>query len=132
MMKYLDCMEMLNYGLQVLKENQRVQVPVVKLNELLLIITRTTDRLKEEQTPAFRTTRDDLIQAINVVQEMKSVKYLSDNMKNNLVDGIETLKLEVAKLAYDFYSMNDFDPSPEVIPLMRDVVRSYSLGGGII
>lgn len=131
-MKYLDCMEMLNYGLQILKENQRVQVPVSKLNELLMVVTRTTERLKDEQTPAFRTTRDDIIQAISVIQDMKSVKYMSDNMKNNLVDGVETLKLEVAKLAYEYYSMCDFEPTKEIIPIMRDVVRTYSLGGGKI
>lgn len=93
---------------------------------------RTSEKIAQEKSLVYKTTHNDLIQAIGVVQEMKSVKYLSDNMKQTLVEGINTLKTEVSKLAYEYYSSVDFEPTEEVIPLMREVVKSYSLGGGQI
>ena len=131
-MKYLDCIEMLEYGLKILKEGQRIQVSTNKMPELLMIVTGTSKKIGAEQSLMYKTTSNDLLQAIGVVQEMKSVKYLSDNMKQTLTDGLNSLKLEISKLAYDYYSTHDFEPTEEVIPIMRDVVKTYSLGGGEI
>jgi hypothetical protein len=125
-------MAILNYGLSVLKENQRVQVPVSKLSEVMTAVMRTSERLGTEATLQFNITRDSVIQAIGVAQEMKDIKFLSDNAKSILVDGLSSLKFEVAQLAYDYYSMHDFEPTEEIIPVMRDVVRTYSQGGGTI
>lgn len=97
-----------------------------------MVLMRTAERIGNEQTVSYAAVHTDLLQAIGVVREMTSVKYLSDNMKQTMVDGINTLKLEIARLAYDYYSTNDFEPTEEVIPLMRDVVKTYSLGGGKI
>lgn len=131
-MKYLDCIEMLNYGLKILHAEERVQVQTNKMPELLMVLMRVAEKVGTEQSVSYATVHNDLLQAIGVVQDMTSVKLLSDNMKQTLVDGLNTLKLEVSKLAYEYYSTNDFEPTEEVIPLMRDVVKTYSLGGGEI
>lgn len=131
-MQYLDCMEMLNYALETLKDGQRVQVPTSKMSDLMTIILRVSDRIGNEQSLSFKTTKDDLLQAILVVQEMKSVSYLNDSIKQTLIEGFKSLKVDVARLAYPYYSLVDFEPTEEVIPLMRDVVKMYSQGGGVI
>lgn len=128
-MKYVDCIEMLNYALTVLKVDSREQVPVGKMSELLMVLTRLGKRMEDEESVKYTTMMNDLIQAIGVVQMMTSVKYINDNMKRTLADGFQGLKLEVAKAAYDYYLVHDFEPTEAVIPLMRDIVKTVSTGG---
>lgn len=131
-MKYLDSIEMFNYALDVLKAEQRVQVPVSKMTELLMIILNIQKKIGEEMGSQYQSTHMDLLQAIGVVQEMKNVRYLSDNMKSTLVNGVTELKAMVAKTAYNYYMTTEFEPTEEVIPIMRDVVRTYVIEGGAI
>ena len=128
-MKYLDCIEMLNYALNVLKVDSRVQVPVSKMQEVLMILTRLSKRMENDASMQFATLLNDSINAIGVVQSMSSIKYLSDTMKQTLAEGLYSIKFEVATVAFNYYSTNDFEPTDTVIPLMRDVVKTVSLGG---
>lgn len=94
-----------------------------------MILTRLSKRMENDASLQFSTMMNDSINAIGVVQSMTSIKYLSDTMKQTLAEGLYNLKFEVAKVAFNYYSTNDFEPTDAVIPLMRDVVKTVSLGG---
>lgn len=131
-MKYLDCIEILNYALDILKSGQRNQIAVSKLSELVMVLVSANRKMEQESEILFKSTFNDLIQAIAVVQDMRDVKFLNDNMKQTLVDGVLTLKGVVAQKAYEYYSVHDFEPTEEIIPRMRDVVTTYIEGGGVV
>lgn len=91
--------------------------------------------LAEEQIsdPMVTVSMNDLMGATLVVQKSCSgMINLTDTMKQELIEGIKTLKSAVANAAFHFYEIHEFEPRPEVIPLMRDVVETYVEDGGQI
>ena len=123
-MKYLDCIELLNLALKLLKSGERVQVPVSKLTEIQLIVVRVNSRLETYPNMEIaRSMMHDLMLSIGVAQENKAVKFLNDQMKQALVEGIRATKKHIASEAYQYYSNTDFEPTPQNIPLMREVVQ---------
>ena len=131
MMKYLDCMTMLNHALTLLEAGKRVQVQKTKIPEIVLTLNLVNKNMPDP-TSEFQMLMSDTIGGAISVRDMQGIICLSDTMKQTLVSGIESIKFQVASAAFAYYSAVDFEPTPEVIPLMRDVVQTYSDGGGII
>lgn len=91
--------------------------------------------LAEEQIndPMVTVSMNDLMGATLVVQKnCGGMVNLTDTMKQELIEGIKNVKSAVADAAFHFYEKHEFEPRPEVIPLMRDVVEAYVEAGGQI
>lgn len=98
-------------------------------------LTSLRTMLAEEQIsdPMVTVSMNDLMGATLVVQKnCGGMVNLTDTMKQELIEGIKSVKSAVASVAYHFYEKHEFEPSPEVIPLMRDVVETYVEAGGQI
>lgn len=98
-------------------------------------LTSLRTMLAEEQIsdPVVTVSMNDLMGATLVVQKScNGMINLTDTMKQELIEGIKTLKSAVANAAFHFYETHEFEPRPEVIPLMRDVVETYVEDGGQI
>lgn len=131
-MKYLNIIQMLNFCLQKLNAETRMQVPTSQLKELQQLLIIVQKKMDSEATVMFRITCQDLMEAMAIALDMKEMESLSNTLKMTLVEGVGTLKRIVCDLAYDYYSVTDFEATAEVIPLMRDVVSVHLLGGDSI
>lgn len=134
-MRYLNCIEMLNYVLKILRSDSRQPVPVSKMPELAACLRGLQAIILEEQIndAVVSVTMTDLIRSTLSVQttELKMVN-LSEAMKQGLIDGVMKVRNAIACQAFDYYDEHEFEPTPEVIPLMRTVVEGYAASGGKI
>jgi hypothetical protein len=55
--------------------------------------------------------------------ETGNVKCLLYDVKNKFVEGLLELKIKISRLAVEHYDTNEFEVTPQVIELMRDVVE---------
>ena len=134
-MRYLKCIAMLNYALRVLKADTRQSVPVSKMSELLTLLTSLRAMLNADQvqdTMVQVKMMDLLSSVVQIQKSAQGIMTLTDNMKQGLIDGVNSVKDSVCVEAFKFYRTNDFEPTPEVIPVMREVVERYAQCGGKI
>lgn len=57
--------------------------------------------------------------------------FLTQQMKNALVSCVDELLSGLRLKAFDYYKYNEFEPTPEIIPVMRAVVNE-ALRKGVI
>lgn len=76
-------------------------------------------------------TMTDMIRSVLSIQtaDIKMVN-LSEVMKQGLIEGAMKIRNIIATEAFSYYEDHEFEPTPEVIPLMRVVVEGYAASGG--
>lgn len=126
-MIYLDSIELLNYALTKLKMGKRDLVPTRDLPEIQQVILIASQKLGNELPVMYRMKLNDIVEAIKTAQMMTQMANLTNVMKDTIIDGVCVLKHEVCVLAWKYYSMNDFEPTPSVIDVMREVVEDHYL-----
>lgn len=96
------------------------------MNELLGCLNSLKGMLVEEQisNPMASATINDLMNAalISSNQNLGMVN-ITDTMKQELINGVDSIKVIVCTEAFNFYDTHDFEPTPEVVPIMRDIVE---------
>jgi hypothetical protein len=127
-MKYLECIALLNVGLQVLRDGERVQVPVMRLKEIQTILARLVDRSDEfEEDCTILLRINDLLLSVQALMERKpssdGMQFLTYDMKHMYATALKELREKIARLAFGFYKQHDFEVTPQIIPVMRDVVE---------
>lgn len=89
-----------------------------------MIVVRVNKKVENSDNTAFiRVGLNDLTMSISIAQENKAVRYLTDQMRQALAEGLRSVRTNLCKLAYRYYSDFDFEPTDQVIPLMREVVQ---------
>lgn len=125
-MKYLDCIELLSLALEQLHKEQRVQIPVTKLSEVMTLVAACQRRTTLGEV---KTILSDVVGGITMIQANTAIQYLPVNMKDALVDGITRALVATADAAWNYYSENE---CPEgVDPLLRTVVEYHLLKGDV-
>lgn len=119
--KYLEVLSMLDMMLKKLDAGTRTQVPKSVAVGISREINMVMDKLTVVNTPLWVVDYAKSVESIAA----SDVTYLSNNMKQSIVEGLEQLKTEVAKHTYVYYSTHDFTPREKTIPLLREVVRLY-------
>lgn len=122
-MKYLDCIELLNLALQLLKSGRRDQVPLTKLSEVQTLVMRCMKR--SEDLPIVQARCNDLLMGISVAQGNQAVLYLPQSMRDVLVQGIQNCLSDICDAAWDYYSTRDVPMSDQTMPLLRIVVSYH-------
>lgn len=131
-MRYLNCIEMLNYALRVLKADSRQPVPVAKMNELLTCLNSVQKMMTNEQVSDALTSAvlNDLMGAtLTVTSQTVGMKNITDTMKQELISGVLSVKSSIAEVAFFYYSKHEFEDDPAIVPLMRDVVEMVAEKG---
>lgn len=132
-MRYLNSVEMCNYITKsLLKEDSRSPVPVTKIPELMAAMMSLKGLVAEDQiTDPLMTARfNDLMSAMLAVNNNKvGMTNITETMKQELLNGVNAIKSTVCVKAFNYYEENDFEPTPEVVPLMIDVVETAALAG---
>ncbi len=129
-MKMLECIAMLNYLLDQLQSGKRVQVPVSVYEEVKQVLIPLYKKVTMFSDDATQLAIEQLMEAVNLV-DVSSMQYLTDTSRDALVEGVSAVKDAVAMQAFEHFKTNDFDPTADIIPLMRDVVRVAAMKGVI-
>lgn len=73
-------------------------------------------------------TFEDFFQALELAENIE-MSMLPDAIKVTFENALLSIKAEVGKLTYSYFSVNHFEPSEELIPIMKEVVRCHYEGG---
>lgn len=71
------------------------------------------------------------MESVFVIKSTNGLINLTDAMKNTLVSGISEISDLISLLAYSYFQTHDFEPTNEIIPVMRNVVR-VALAKGVL
>jgi hypothetical protein len=123
-MKFLEAMEMVMYLLQMMEAGNRVQVQKDKLEELKASLAQLLTLLGTDTTPQLQAAIEDLFTAAGAAEAI-NMQVLPDTMKTTIEQGLTRIKSEIAGLAFSHFSFHDFEPTEEIIPLMREVVAVH-------
>lgn len=130
-MRYLECIAMLEFLLKKLHSEQRTQVPVTVADDAQQVMVQLNRKLEDNQDTELRVKLRDTMEAIAEVNNVQGILVLTDAMKQALVSGVTDLLNTLQLLAFDYFKYNDFEPTDEVIPIMRNVVAT-ALARGVI
>lgn len=130
-MRYLECIAMLEFLLKKLHSGQRTQVPVTVADDAQQVMVQLNRKLEDNQDTELRVNLRDTMEAIAEVNNVQGILVLTDAMKQALVNGVTDLLNTLQLLAFDYFKYNDFEPTEEVIPIMRNVVAT-ALARGVI
>lgn len=130
-MRYLECIAMLEFLLKKLHSGQRTQVPVTVADDAQQVMVQLNRKLEDNQDTELRVKLRDTMEAIAEVNNVQGILVLTDAMKQALVNGVTDLLNTLQLLAFDYFKYNDFEPTEEIIPIMRNVVAT-ALARGII
>ena len=128
-MIYLESIVLLDYALKKLNAGKRDQVAVSTLTEIQQVVKVATTKLGENPGLVYKMALEDLLEALSTAQSLSGMLSITDKMKQTVVDGVMTLKTEVCRLAFKYYSTHEFEVTESVIPTMREVVKVQFLGG---
>lgn len=131
MMHYLECIALLEFLQKKLFAGQRVQVPVTVVDEVQTSIIALRKRLEKENNAEIDSRIRDLMESVFVIKSTNGLVNLTDAMKNTLVSGISEVSDLISLLAYSYFQTHDFEPTNEIIPVMRNVVR-VALAKGVL
>lgn len=123
-MHYLECIAMLNYLLKKLHSGQRTQVPVTVVDDVQQVMVQLSRKLEKETDVQITARIRDVMEALAEVSEVKGALVLTDTMKSALVSGLTELLTAVQLATYEYYKYNDFEPTPEIVEVMRGVVAT--------
>lgn len=130
-MRYLECIAMLEFLLKKLHSGQRTQVPVTVADDAQQVMVQLNRKLEDNPDTELRVKLRDTMEAIAEVNNVQGILVLTDAMKQALVSGVTDLLNTLQLLAFDYFKYNDFEPTEEVIPIMRNVVAT-ALARGVI
>lgn len=130
-MRYLECIAMLEFLLKKLHSGQRTQVPVTVADDAQQVMVQLNRKLEDNQDTELRVKLRDTMEAIAEVNNVQGILVLTDAMKQALVNGVTDLLNTLQLLAFDYFKYNDFEPTEEIIPIMRNVVATALLRGVI-
>lgn len=128
-MHYLKCIAMLDYLLKKLFSEQRKVVSVNALDEVLQVVENVIKMLPQENDVMLQVRLQDVQTAALTIKNTQGIMYLTDVMKNAIVEGIEEVRASLQCLAFNYFVTNDFEPDDNLIPIMREVVRTAASRG---
>lgn len=124
MMHYLECIAMLEYLLKKLHKGQRTQVPVSTMDDVQEVMVQTNRKLEKENDPKISIKIRDVMEALEEVKTLKGALVLTDAMKTALVNGVDELLQLVQLNTFEYYKYHEFEPTEEVVKVMRGVVKT--------
>jgi len=123
---------MLMYLLKKVYAGQRKQVPVSVCDEVQQVIIQVQKKLEKDLIPADQAVVRDLLNAVGLAADTAGILNLTDAMKNSIVEGIQELRASIALKAFEYYKTHDFEPTDEIIPIMRYVVEVAARKGVVL
>lgn len=130
MMHYLRCIALLDYTLSKLYNGQRMQVPVSRVDEAQSNVIQLSKILKNQSVEVQAKIRD-VLEALQTVQTVQGLLYLTNEMKQAITSGLADLQNTLRLEAFEFFKVNEFEPNAQTIPVMRKIVQAALDAGRI-
>jgi hypothetical protein len=118
-MKYINTMAFLNTALIQIKHNRREPITKSMLKTLLAVLGKMQSGTSDTR---FVQTLSDTIDAVQDILSTDGLTLVPDSIKQQLIQNLLTMKTRTAELAYSYYLFCDFEPTEEIIPIMREIV----------
>ena len=122
-MHYLKCIALLDFLQKKLCKGQRQQVPISVANEVQTAVIGVQALMEKENNPEVSNRLNDIMAGVVTIKSTSGLTYLTDSMKNALISGIDELSETIALLAFKYFQVNDFEPTEQIIPVMRNIVK---------
>lgn len=130
-MHYLECIAMLDFLLKKLHSGQRTQVPVTVVDDVQQVMVQVNRKLEKETDVQITARIRDVMEALLEVSQVKGALVLTDTMKTALVSGVQELMTGIQLVAYEYFKYNDFEPTQEIVGIMRGIVAT-ALAKGLL
>ncbi len=130
-MHYLKCIALLSFMLKKLNAGQRASVPISAVDEVQTGMVSIQTLLGGEKDPEVSNRINDVMASTLIIKQTQGLVNLSDDMKNTLIQGVTELKDMISLLAFDYFKVHDFEPTKQLIPVLRTVVKT-ALEKGVI
>lgn len=101
------------------------------MDEVQTVIIVLNKKLANEDNTLLTVRMCDILEAVQVVKSTQGIMFLTEAMKDSINSGIEELLSCLRLQAFEYFKVNDFEPTPQIIPVMRSVVKE-ALAKGVI
>ena len=122
-MNYLEQLALLEFMLNKLYYQTRDQVSVTAIPSITTVTGKIFKTYENTDDPELKRHVVSLGYAIDALTNVKFGDCITDTCKSALVEATVKLRGTIRMKAFDFYKTNDFEPTEEVIPIMRGVVE---------
>ena len=122
-MHYLKCIALLEHLQKQLYAGQRKQVDVNVIPQIEQSIKGLQILLKDESLPAVMSALNDVMHAIINIKSTPNLLYLTDSMKQVIVESLQSMEGELCAVAFEYFKVNDFEPNDQINNVMRKVVE---------
>ena len=122
-MHYLECIALLDYLLKKLHAKDRQQVPIEALSDMFQNLQTIKQRLANEKDSLLATRLNDVMSCYASIVDVKGLTNLTGDMKEAIVSGLMELRTNICLLAYSYFTTHDFEPTDEIVKIMRSVVE---------
>lgn len=123
-MEYLDALQYILDCLDIIKAGKRDLITKDKLDDVAIYVGNVDKILsRKSRNSAFHFVMEKTIGAIATIKDLK-IDNIPNDMKQVLVDSLYQMRVIVANLAYDYFTINDFDETVEEdVELLLEVIR---------
>ena len=66
---------------------------------------------------------NDVMHAIINIKSTPNLLYLTDSMKQVIVESLQSMEGELCAVAFEYFKVNDFEPNDQINNVMRKVVE---------
>lgn len=80
--------------------------------------------LENEHDPEQMNILNDLMSSILDIKSTQGLTNLTGSMKDTLSGGIKELQDTVSLKAFEYFKVHEFEPTKQIIPIMRTVVSA--------
>lgn len=101
------------------------------VDEVQTVIIALNKKLKDENNTLVTVRIRDILEAVQVVKSTQGILFLTEMMKDQINSGIQELLSCIRLAAFEYFKTHDFEPTPQIIPVMRSVVKE-ALSKGVI
>lgn len=115
---------MVIYLMEQIGSGKRLQISKSKLEELKETLSKIISILDKDISPELQMKIEDLYTALSLAENL-DITMLPDSVKSSIEKGLKGIKTDVAELAFGHFTFNDFEPTEEIIPIMRHVVAEH-------
>ena len=131
-MEYLEAMSLCMYALdEVMHAGKRDQVNKSRIDEIKVTVIQIRELLSDQANNIdLGVALEKTLRAIKATDSLDML-VLPDTIKDIIIQALGQLKRVIARICFDYYSINKFEDDEEVIPVMREVVKSV-IGGSAL
>lgn len=131
MVNYLESLALTDFLLRKLNYETREQVPTTAVTSITGVSFQLLKKLEDATDFHIKQDANNLAYAVSSLKGINFGNCITENCKNILIEAVVQLRGTIRMQAFEYYKVNDFEPTPEIIKIMRGVVEEALSRGAI-